>query len=112
MSERKLNAWREAGLIDEATAQRIRAYEAEHARPLALWAAIGIGALAIGLGVISVIAANWEDVPGLVRLAVHLVLIGALAGFIMVRGERIERDHPWRSEAGRVGKEGVRKGKI
>lgn len=99
MSERKLNAWREAGLIDEATAQRIRGYEAEHARPLALWAAIGIGALAIGLGVISVIAANWEDVPGQVRLAVHLVLIGALAAFMMVRGERIERDHPWWLEA-------------
>src|SRR3546814_6243175 len=61
MSMRKLDAWRDAGLIDEATAQRIRAFEAEHARPLALWAALGIGALAIGLGIISVIAARSEE---------------------------------------------------
>lgn len=95
MGVRKLNGWIEAGLIDAATADRIRAHEAEHARPLALWAAFGIGALAIGLGVISVIAANWEDVPGQVRLAIHLALIGALAGFILLRGERIGRDQPW-----------------
>ncbi|KUO56059.1 MAG: hypothetical protein APF82_04665 [Sphingomonadales bacterium BRH_c42] len=95
MGVRKLNDWIEAGLIDAATADRIRAHEAEHARPLALWAAFGIGALAIGLGVISVIAANWEDVPGQVRLAIHLALIGALAGFILLRGERIGRDQPW-----------------
>lgn len=95
MSMRKLDAWREAGLIDEATAQRIRSYEAGHARPLALWAAIGIGALAIGLGVISVVAANWEDVPGQVRLAIHLVLLAALGAFVGLRGDRVERDQPW-----------------
>lgn len=99
MSMRKLDAWRDAGLIDEAAAQRIRAFEAEHARPLALWAAIGIGALAIGLGIISVIAANWEDVPGQVRLAIHLALLAALASFIGLRGEQIERDQPWGLEA-------------
>lgn len=95
MSVRKLNGWVEAGLIDAATAERIRAHEAGHTRPLALWAAFGIGTLAIGLGVISVIAANWEDVPGQVRLAVHLLLIGMLAGFIAMRGEQIGRDRPW-----------------
>lgn len=98
MGVRKLNGWIEAGLIDAATAERIRAHEAQHARPLALWAAFGIGALAIGLGVISVIAANWEDVPGQVRLAIHLALIGALAGLILLRGERIGRDQPWAAE--------------
>lgn len=99
MSERKLRAWQEAGLIDEGTAARIRAWEDEHSRPLALWAVIGVGALAIGLGVISVVAANWEDVPAMVRLAVHLALLVALGGFIGWRGEALERDHPWGLEA-------------
>jgi len=99
MSNRKLQSWQEAGLIDAATRERIEAWEAEHSRPLALWAAIGIGALAIGLGVISVVAANWEEVPGMVRLALHLVLLAGLAGFIGLRGDRLEAEHPWGLEA-------------
>jgi len=99
MSERKLQAWQAAGLIDGQTAARIRAWETEHSRPLALWAVIGIGALAIGLGVISVVAANWEDVPGMVRLALHLILMLALGGFLALRGDALERDHPSGLEA-------------
>lgn len=99
MSSRKIDAWVEAGLIDESTRDRILAYEEEHSRPLALWAIIGIGVLAIGLGVVSVVAANWEDVPGLVRLAIHLALIVALAAFVAMRGERLEQEHPWGLEA-------------
>ena len=99
MSERKLQAWLAAGLIDADTAGRIRAWEAEHSRPLALWAVIGIGALAIGLGVISVVAANWEDVPGMVRLAIHLAVLLALGGFLAWRGDTLARQQPWGLEA-------------
>lgn len=99
MSERKLQAWLSAGVIDADTATRIRAWEAAHSRPLALWAVIGIGALAIGLGVISLVAANWEDVPGMVRLAVHLAVLLALGGFIALRGDALERAQPWALEA-------------
>jgi len=100
MIDRKLAAWGEAGLIDAQTAAAIRAYEASHARPVALWAVIGIGALAIGLGVISVVAANWEDVPGTVRLAIHLAVMVALGGWLAWRGEALERAQPWGLEAG------------
>ena len=82
MSERKLSAWVAAGLIDEASAARIRDYESAHSRPLALWSLIGIGARAIGLGLISVVAANWDDIPGLVRLSVHMLLMVALAAYM------------------------------
>ncbi len=99
MIDRKLAAWGEAGLIDAETAAAIRAYEASHSRPLALWAVIGIGALAIGLGVISVVAANWEDVPGTVRLAIHLALMVGLGGWLAWRGESLERTQPWVFEA-------------
>jgi uncharacterized membrane protein len=100
MIDRKLAAWGEAGLIDAQTAAAIRAYEASHARPIALWAVIGIGSLAIGLGVISVVAANWEDVPGTVRLAIHLAVMLALGGWLAWRGEALERGQPWGLEAG------------
>ena len=89
MSVRKITTWHEAGLIDADTRDRLLAYEASHTRPLALWAVFGIGALAIGLGLVSVIAANWEDIPGQLRLAVHFALIiGALAA-LFLREDRI-----------------------
>ncbi|EAQ28759.1 hypothetical protein NAP1_14208 [Erythrobacter sp. NAP1] len=99
MSNRKIAAWRDAGLIDSATAQRLVAYEAEHARPLALWAVFGLGALAIGLGIISVVAANWEEIPGQLRLAVHLALLIGLSATLALREGELARISPWVSEA-------------
>ncbi len=84
MSDRKINNWLNAGLIDSDTAQRIRDYEADRSRPLGLWSLIGLGALAIGLGIISLVAANWDDIPGMVRLAVHALLIAGISGGIFL----------------------------
>lgn len=82
MSERKLKAWQDAGVIDAEVAQRIRAWEADHARPLGLWAIIGLGALTIGLGIVSVVAANWEAIPGDLRLGVHFALMAGFAALL------------------------------
>lgn len=82
MSERQLRAWQDAGLIDAEMAGRIREWEAMHSRPLGLWAIIGLGALAIGLGIVSVVAANWDEIPGETRLAIHFGLMVGLAGLL------------------------------
>ena len=79
MSLRRLKAWEAAGLVDATTAARIREWESSHASPVAMRAVIGIAALAIGLGLVSVIAANWDAVPGVVRLGMHFALMVALA---------------------------------
>ena len=99
MSARKIDQWHEAGLIDAAARDRLLAYETEHARPLVLWAVFGIGALAIGLGLVSVIAANWEDIPGLVRLSVHFALIAGLLAALFLREQRLAERSPWAVEA-------------
>lgn len=99
MTARKIAEWHEAGVIDAGTRDRLLAYEADHARPLLLWAVWGIGALAIGLGVVSVVAANWEVIPGIVRLAVHLALIGGLLGLLIAREDRLAARSPWAVEA-------------
>jgi len=99
MSARKITTWHEAGLIDAATRDRLLAYEASHARPLALWAVFGIGALAIGLGLVSVVAANWEEIPGQLRLAAHLALIAAALAALFWREDRIAERSPWAAEA-------------
>lgn len=99
MSARKIATWHEAGLIDAATRDRLLAYETQHARPLALWAVFGIGALAIGLGLVSVIAANWEDIPGQLRLGVHLALIAGALAALLLREDRLAETSPWAVEA-------------
>jgi len=99
MSARKIAMWHKAGVIDAATRDRLLAYEAARARPLALWAAFGIGALAIALGLVAVIAANWEAIPGRLRLGVHFALLaGALFG-LHWGGERLAQASPWALEA-------------
>ncbi|MFM7404309.1 MAG: DUF2157 domain-containing protein [Erythrobacter sp.] len=99
MSARKIAQWHEAGVIDAATRDRLTAYEAGHARPLLLWAVSGLGALAIGLGLVSVIAANWEDIPGLVRLSLHLGLIAGLLTVLFFREAKLAERSPWAVEA-------------
>ncbi|MEL6486899.1 MAG: DUF2157 domain-containing protein [Pseudomonadota bacterium] len=99
MSARKIETWHEAGLIDAETRAALLAYESEHARPLALWAVFGIGALAIGLGLVSVVAANWEDVPGQVRLAIHLALLGGALGGVFLKEKQLVAASPWALEA-------------
>ena len=99
MSARKIAIWHEAGLIDAATRDRLLAYEESHTRPLALWAVFGIGALAIGLGLVSVVAANWEDIPGQLRLGVHLALIAGALAALFLRENRIAATSPWAVEA-------------
>jgi len=99
MNERRLAAWVQAGLIDNAAAGRIRAWEAQHSRPLALWAVVGIGALAIALGLISVVAANWDAIPAMVRLGLHLTLLVAAAGALAWTGTRALLVRSWVAEA-------------
>ena len=79
MSLRRLKAWEAAGLVDAATAARIRDWESSHASPVAMRAVIGIAVLAIGLGLVSLVAANWDAVEGIARLGIHFALMIGLA---------------------------------
>jgi uncharacterized membrane protein len=88
--------WREAGIIDAATAERIIAHERRASRPVLLLALGGLGAFTIGIGLISVIAANWGDIPRLIKLLAMLGLFSANAcGLVWARG----RPYGWVTEA-------------
>lgn len=86
--ERKLARWREAGLIDEATRARIEAFEQADRKPIVLYALGVLGAGTVALGIVSIIAANWDAIPGRVKLACDLALGAALAGAAYVALER------------------------
>jgi len=78
----KLAEWQREGLLDGATAARIEAYEGRAKAPYLLYAVGGLGALAVSIGLLSIVAANWEAIPAGLKLALDFVLLGALAAAI------------------------------
>ncbi len=70
----KLRRWQEAGLIDAETADRIRAFEdalpGQRDRPGIVEAAVYLGLAIIGVGVIVLMATNWEHLQVWARIAV------------------------------------------
>lgn len=84
----RLLRWVGAGIISTEQARRIRELEqadalqaghahAEH-RPTLLYAIAGLGALAIAVGLLSIVAANWDEIPARVKIGIDLALVAAL----------------------------------
>ena len=92
IAEHFTRRWQNAGLIDADAARRIVAWEETHRRPVWLWAAAGMGTLAIALGVLAIVGANWENIPAWVKLSLDLALTAlcAAAVFVLWRADR-----PW-----------------
>src|SRR5262245_51179373 len=94
--ERQVKRWQDAGIIDASIAERIIAHERRASRPLLLTAIAGLGGFTIGVGLISVIAANWGDIPRLAKLLAMLGLLSANGyGLLWARG----RPHRWITDA-------------
>jgi uncharacterized membrane protein len=93
--DRKLVRWEAAGLIDGATGARIRAFEKSSRAPIALYALGVLGAGTVALGIVALIAANWDGIPGSVKLAGDLLIGVALAISTYVA---VRRDAGWLRE--------------
>jgi len=89
---RKLDEWRRAGLIDGDTVQRIEAYERDQSSPVVLYAAGGVGAVAIVLGIVAIVASNWAAIPADVKLAVDGLVAVALVVAVLRTGSGWTRD--------------------
>ncbi len=90
---RRLEAWTQAGLISESQSAAIAAYEKTNARPWSLYGLTGIGVMTVATGVISLIAANWSDIPSFVKLLGYFLLQAAL-GVWAIR--QLPRSGIWR----------------
>jgi uncharacterized membrane protein len=88
IAEHFVQRWQKAGLVDDELARRIVAWEVANRRPVALWAIAGTGVLAMGLGVMAIVGANWELIPAWLKLAVDLGLNGACAVAVFVFWQR------------------------
>ncbi len=83
----KTRRWTDAGLITQDQADAIADFEAGRNRPTFLYAVAGLGGLAIAIGLVSIVASNWDAIPGRLKVAVAVALVGA-AGAGVVRLER------------------------
>jgi uncharacterized membrane protein len=82
--DKMLYDWVEQGLIEPDQRSAIAKFEAS--RPVGGWMVysfIALGASVVGIGVIALIAANWMEIPGSVKLAIDfLLLIGLGVGVL------------------------------
>ncbi len=102
--EHRLARWIDAGFLSAEQANQIVAFERERGRPMFSYAVAGLGGLAIAIGIVSIVASNWDAIPGRVKLAVDLALVAGL-GYAVVRWER---DGPrWAYETAIVGLYGL-----
>lgn len=86
--ERRIATWVTAGVLSPDAAARIVAYEQARRRPTLLWAFAGLGALAVAIGVVSVVAANWERIAPEAKLVIDFLWGGVLAAGIVVAERR------------------------
>jgi uncharacterized membrane protein len=75
-----LERWLRAGLLDEATVARIRAFEASRGQESRLgWPvriAIGLGGVLLGAGILLFVEAQWDALSPLARFALVLAMVG------------------------------------
>lgn len=78
----QIREWTDQGFIDVAQAEQILKFEEN--RPRSSWQQYGIitlGVLVVGMGVVSLISANWHRLGDLVKLTGAFGLLGAIALF-------------------------------
>lgn len=79
---RRLLRWEKAGLIDRTQLCGILDYEKAHNGRRLMRSLFGIALMAIALGILSIIAANWMHIPGEVKIGAHFILNVAVAAFM------------------------------
>ena len=90
--DRDLPRWRDAGWVSADGEAAIRADVAGRSRNVELASVLGIlGAVLIGFGAMSFVAAHWSEMPRLFRLA---LIFGGLFGAYGLAGVLFERRHP------------------
>jgi uncharacterized membrane protein len=97
--DQQLKRWKEAELISPEQAERIRAFEKHRERSTLLYAVAGLAALAVAIGVVSIVAANWDLVPGRMKLALDALAVIGVGQAVVHLGAR---QPAWLEEAAMI----------
>jgi uncharacterized membrane protein len=91
-AESWITRWQGAGLLDDATAAAIRAYEEAHVKPSSrrwqVLIALILGAILLGAGVLLFVAAHWDGVSPLVRMLLVLAMLVFFHGLGLITRSR------------------------
>lgn len=94
--ERKLARWKAAGLIDDGIAEAIVSFERRDRRPVTVWVVASLALLALALGVVLLVGANWDRIPACFKLAVQFA---AMMGAAATVADGLRRGRQWQTEA-------------
>ena len=97
VKHKKLKEWVSAGLMTGEQADSIHAYEEARKSGRFGRGLIGLSLFAILIGVLSIIAANWNEISGGTKIGVH-ALLNAAVGFLALRAHK-RGDDLWREGA-------------
>lgn len=82
--EKKVKSWQKKGLITPQQGKLIIAHEKRQAKPYLFYGFLTIAFFCIGLGLVSIIAANWAVIPSSVKLMFDFILLTAIAGYAFI----------------------------
>lgn len=84
--EKKTSRWVEEGLISSEQGQRIVDFEYTGGKSrwsqIILYSFVILGCCVVSIGLVSLIAANWEDIPETLKLGVAFIALAGLGGGI------------------------------
>lgn len=91
----KLKKWTKAELMDSTQAEAILKYERQGIGTKYFRGLVGLALLIIFGGLAMVIASNWTEIPGSIKLTIHF-LLNTAAAYAIWQGKL--RDHYWLRE--------------
>jgi uncharacterized membrane protein len=97
--DHQLKRWKDAELVSTEQVERILAFEKQRQRPTLAIAIAGLAALAIAIGLVSIVAANWDLIPGRMKLALDALTVILVGQAVVYIGKR---EPGWALEAALV----------
>ena len=69
LKKKTVDNWVAAGIVSSQQANDIILFEAQKKKPIGIITTVSLGILAIGLGIVSIVASNWDLIPKHLKLA-------------------------------------------